>query len=109
MTAPNKSLLVNLLSAGLAVWLLVLISTSLPKMLLLQATSGQTDAQRIPDWRALIVGRRPSLGTSNSRVVIMEFSDYECPFCRLMEPRLQRLVASHAGEVAIYRFNLPKS
>lgn len=63
--------------------------------------------RRIPHWQELTVGRQPSLGAGDAKVIIVEFSDYQCPFCRILEPKLQELVRSHPNRVAIYRLNLP--
>lgn len=62
---------------------------------------------QIPNWRELTVNRRPSLGREDARVVIIEFSDYQCPYCRIVEPTLQELVAENPDKVVIYRYNLP--
>jgi protein-disulfide isomerase len=35
----------------------------------------------------------PVLGNPNGSVTVVEFSDYRCPFCKLMESRLQTLLA----------------
>ncbi|MBI2049629.1 thioredoxin domain-containing protein [Candidatus Roizmanbacteria bacterium] len=42
--------------------------------------AGTTDASAI---RATVdTGRLPSIGDTNAKVTIVEFSDFECPFCR---------------------------
>jgi protein-disulfide isomerase len=38
---------------------------------------------------------------------IIEFSDYQCPFCRQIDPNLEALVKKMPGKVAIVRFDLP--
>ena len=35
----------------------------------------------------------PSAGNSVGAVLVMEFFDYRCPYCRIMQPRLDALVA----------------
>ncbi len=35
--------------------------------------------------RLLLADPGPSRGPANARVVIVEFSDFECPFCRLLK------------------------
>ena len=35
----------------------------------------------------------PGLGNPKGAVTVVEFFDYRCPYCRIMEPRLQELLA----------------
>src|SRR6202011_6264372 len=35
----------------------------------------------------------PVLGNPRGAVTVVEFFDYRCPYCRIMEPRLQELLA----------------
>jgi protein-disulfide isomerase len=37
------------------------------------------------------IGASPSLGRLDARVTIVEFSDFECPFCKRVEPTLRAL------------------
>src|SRR3954470_15242654 len=48
----------------------------------------QTDSDRIP------VGNSPTLGPANALVTIVEFSDFECPFCSRVEDTI-RAVRQH--------------
>lgn len=43
-------------------------------------------------------------GNPDAKVSIVEFSDYECPFCARLHPTLERVVAESEGEVNwVYR------
>ncbi len=43
-------------------------------------------------------------GNPNAKVTIIEYSDFECPYCKLFHPTLERLVKESNGEVKwIYR------
>ncbi|KKS02690.1 MAG: Sodium/proton antiporter [candidate division WWE3 bacterium GW2011_GWF2_41_45] len=43
-------------------------------------------------------------GDKSSRVLLFEYSDYDCPFCKRVHPTLQKLLDDNAGKVAwIYR------
>ena len=44
----------------------------------------------------------PAKGAENARVVIVEFADFECPFCRRMSPVLDKVVADHPNDVRLY-------
>ncbi|MBI5798987.1 MAG: thioredoxin domain-containing protein [Candidatus Yonathbacteria bacterium] len=52
------------------------------------------------------------LGNPNAKVVIVEYSDTECPFCKSFHPTMQRIMSEYGegGNVAwVYRqFPLPK-
>ncbi len=41
------------------------------------------------------------------KINVVEFADYECPFCRMLHPQLQAVVASYPGKVNFTRLNLP--
>ena len=44
------------------------------------------------------------LGDPNADVMIVEYSDTECPFCKRLEPTLKQLVTDYNGKVAwVYR------
>ena len=44
---------------------------------------------------------KPSLGADNAPVTIVEFSDFQCPFCRQVQPTLKRLMTDYAGKVRL--------
>ncbi len=41
------------------------------------------------------------------KINVVEFADYECPFCRMLHPQLQAVVGSYPGRVSFTRLNLP--
>ena len=44
------------------------------------------------------------LGNANAKIVIVEFSDTECPFCKIFYPTMQKVVTDYQGKVAwVYR------
>jgi protein-disulfide isomerase len=63
--------------------------------------------RQIPDWRSYSVGQR--IGPENARVTIIEFSDYQCPFCQAMAGSIAQVRQKHPDDVAlVYRhFPLP--
>lgn len=63
--------------------------------------------KQIKNWTDLTIGRSPSSGRSPAKVSIIEFSDYQCPYCAILEPRLQKLLKDHVDQVAFYRYDLP--
>ncbi len=43
-------------------------------------------------------------GDRNSRVLLIEYSDYECPFCKRFHPTTQQILDTYKGKVAlVYR------
>ena len=44
------------------------------------------------------------MGSASAPIVIVEYSDYECPYCKAFQPTLERIVTESNGSVAwVYR------
>jgi predicted DsbA family dithiol-disulfide isomerase/uncharacterized membrane protein len=41
------------------------------------------------------------------KINVVEFADYECPFCRRLHPQLQDVIKSYPNQVSFTRLNLP--
>lgn len=52
-------------------------------------------------------GARPSRGPADAKIVIREFSDFQCPFCGRAQNTLQALLKSHPGDVRLEFRHLP--
>lgn len=51
-------------------------------------------------------GGRPSRGPKNAKVTVIEFSEYQCPFCARFKPTIDQLVAEYPKDVRhVYRHN----
>ncbi len=46
-------------------------------------------------------------GSSTAPVIIVEFSDLQCPFCRMVQPTLKRLLAKYEGRVNLAYRDFP--
>jgi len=62
-----------------------------------------------PPKAEVAVGHAPIRGAAGAPVTVVEFADYQCPYCRQMEPALKRLGEDFAGKVrfAFKDFPLP--
>lgn len=51
--------------------------------------------------------RSPSLGPKDAALAIVEFSDFECPFCRTVQPALKEILKSYGSDVRLIFKHLP--
>jgi protein-disulfide isomerase len=52
-------------------------------------------------------GTEPFRGDAHAKVVITQFSDFQCPFCARVEPTVDELLKSYGGRVKLVWRNLP--
>lgn len=50
---------------------------------------------------------RPAKGNTNSKVSIVEFSDFECPYCKKAAESFKKTMEEYKDDVAFYFFNYP--
>lgn len=56
-------------------------------------------------WK-IPVGKSPTLGPADALVTIVEFADYQCPFCKRVQPTLDTLMERYKGKLRIvYKHN----
>ncbi len=53
------------------------------------------------------VGNSPSLGNPNALVTIIEFSDFQCPYCKRVEPTLKAVREKYGDKVRLVWKNEP--
>ena len=53
--------------------------------------------------------RAPSRGPAGARVSIVQFSDFQCPFCKRVEPAMGEILAAYPRDVRIEWRNMPLS
>jgi protein-disulfide isomerase len=53
------------------------------------------------------VGNAPVQGPHDAAVTLIEYADYECPYCRKVEPTLERLRKQYGDKVAFAFKNFP--
>ena len=65
-----------------------------------------TVALRAPTVEVATEGE-PSLGPTNAPVTIVEFSDFQCPYCRQAQDTLKRLMAAYEGKIKLVFRDFP--
>jgi protein-disulfide isomerase len=55
----------------------------------------------------VVPGRGPSRGNAESPVTIVEFADFQCPYCIRVEPTLRRLLEERSSDVRLEFRQLP--
>jgi protein-disulfide isomerase len=55
------------------------------------------------------VGNSPERGPKNAPVTIVEFSDFQCPFCGRVEPTIKQIEDTYKGKVRLVWKNQPLS
>ncbi|WP_331074225.1 DsbA family protein [Longimicrobium sp.] len=66
------------------------------------AAAVEAESRTVAGWRSYAEGQR--IGPEDARVTIVEFSDFECPFCRETADRLRTIRARYPRDVAlVYR------
>ncbi|HET7786209.1 MAG TPA: thioredoxin domain-containing protein [Myxococcales bacterium] len=68
-----------------------------------------TAAAPQPTARNVDPGSGPSIGARKPKVTIVEWSDFQCPFCGKVEPTLQKILETYKDEVRLVWRNEPLS
>jgi protein-disulfide isomerase len=105
--AARKFSLSSLLTAALTVWILLLIGKVGYDRWQGYVAQTKVQTRSVAKWHDLIRNRKPALGNDKAHVTIVVFFDSQCPYCQLIEPRLEKLIADHPGEIAVYRYDFP--
>jgi protein-disulfide isomerase len=76
-----------------------------PTAALPQDSSNQESSQKAPVRYDVPVGNNPSIGPENAPITLIEFSDYECPFCKEWYTNTYaQLMAAYPGKIRfVYR------
>ena len=64
--------------------------------------SGEVERFRIP-----VTNEQPSKGSREALVTIVEFSDFECPFCSRVNPTISRIMKEYGNKVRFVWRNNP--
>jgi protein-disulfide isomerase len=53
------------------------------------------------------VGDAPRKGPANAPVTIVEFSDFQCPYCKRVQPTLEKILSKYGDQVSLVFKDLP--
>lgn len=54
-----------------------------------------------------VIGNSPVTGSANSKIVLVEFSDFECPYCAEANKTLKQFMEKHQDEVTLVYKHFP--
>jgi protein-disulfide isomerase len=69
-------------------------------------SQSSTQPRHVPQWRALSLGGH-RIGPARAQVTITEFSDFQCPFCRIASHYLDDAMRRHPGQIAVVYRHFP--
>ena len=69
----------------------------------------QTFLQQMNTDPESVIGNSPTTGATANKIVLLEFSDFQCPFCAQAEPIVQQFMAQHQDQVTLVYKNFPLS
>ena len=69
------------------------------------AAEGQLDPRVV--YRVPLQGDEPQRGPDEALVTIVEFGDFDCPFCRKRAPTMDELLAAYEGKLRVVWLNYP--
>jgi len=55
----------------------------------------------------LLVSGAPSKGAEKALVTLVKFEDFQCPYCKTVQPRLSDLLKKYDGQIRIVHKDLP--
>ena len=64
-------------------------------------------AVKDPRYKVMFDNSAPWKGTKDALVTIVEFSDFQCPFCRRVEPTIDKIMDEYKGKVKVVWMNNP--
>lgn len=102
----RRELLPNIFTGILVVCAVIVTSLTVHQFIVNRSTS-MPPTHHIDGWRKLLAGRKVSLGSEGAKIQIIEFSDYQCPYCRDLEKNLRTLVERKKADVSITRYDYP--
>jgi protein-disulfide isomerase len=72
-----------------------------------QEQARQTFLQDIKTNPKAFIGESPTNGAAESKIVLIEFSDFQCPYCAKADRTLKQFMAKHQNEVTLVYKHFP--
>jgi len=99
-------------AAGLRPSGLLLVMLSVPMLTSVEPASAQVshpwlDNELKKQRYACPLGTSPVRGPEDAQVTIVEFADYDCPYCASEEPIMKKVLAAYPTQVKLVFKNLP--
>ena len=63
----------------------------------------------LPHQRSEVAAIGPSVGPEDAAITLIEFSDYQCPYCSRAVPTLKALIENHPDDLRVVYRHLPLS
>lgn len=60
-----------------------------------------------PSVKTLDLSNTPSTGAKNGKVIVVEFSDFQCPFCIRAFPTVEQVLKNYQNDVTLYYKQFP--
>jgi len=73
------------------------------------AQSRQAFLQQMSTEPASIIGNSPTTGVAENNIVLLEFSDFQCPFCAQANQSVKQFMDKHSDQVTLVYKHLPLS
>lgn len=99
---------VNFLIAALAACVVVVIGLIVRRSVQSHSSSKPPLVQRVPHWDFYTEGGHV-WGSPGARITIVEFGDFQCPYCRQMDEALRRLRHAYPSDVRVVFRDFPLS
>lgn len=72
-----------------------------------QQQAQQLIKQEIQENPSSVIGESPVTGATEQKTVLIEFSDFQCPFCAKTQKTLKQFMAKHQDEVTLVYKHFP--
>ena len=69
----------------------------------------QAFLQQIKTDPVSVIGNSPTTGAAANKIVLLEFSDFQCPFCAQAEPTVKEFIAQNQDQVTLVYKHFPLS
>jgi protein-disulfide isomerase len=74
-----------------------------------QFKAQQAFLQEISANPSAVIDQSPTLGAETPKIVLLEFSDFQCPYCSKASQQIEKFVNNHQQEVTLAYKNFPLS